>query len=135
MCEHGNTVEMELGGRTWSVDSCVAPLVQVLNRGGIPTVASCCGHGKIHGVISLQDGRELVVMSIKEREQHFRRSPHTIHGEPQETIDDLSRLQRRQAVQICEATEIISKLHGDDCVCAWCERTRREESFDALAGV
>lgn len=84
MCEHGKTVEMELGGRVWSVDACVAPLIQALNQGGIPTVASCCGHGRIHGVISLQDGRELVIMTVDERRIHFWQFPHTIHGEPRE---------------------------------------------------
>jgi len=29
------------------IDSCIAPLVQVLNDYGIETVASCCGHGKV----------------------------------------------------------------------------------------
>lgn len=81
MCEHGKTVEMELGGRIWGVDACIAPLVQALNQENIATIASCCGHGKIHGLISLQDGRELVIMSIKDRERHFERFPCTIHGE------------------------------------------------------
>lgn len=31
---------------TAKVDSCIAPLVQVLNDYGIQTVSSCCGHGK-----------------------------------------------------------------------------------------
>jgi hypothetical protein len=53
------------------IDYCIAPLIKVLNDGGISTVACCCGHGKNHGVISLQDGRELIIMSVKEREQHF----------------------------------------------------------------
>ena len=81
MCKHGKTVEMELGGRMWSIDACIAPLVQGLNQGGIKTVASCCGHGKIHGLVSLQDGRELVIMSIEERERHFEQFLYTIHGE------------------------------------------------------
>ena len=53
------------------IDYCIAPLVKALNQGNIPTVASCCGHGRISGVISLQDGRELVIMSIEEREKYF----------------------------------------------------------------
>ena len=81
MCKHGKTVEMELGGRIWSVDACIAPLVWALNQSGVTTVASCCGHGKIHGLVSLQDGRELVIMSVEERERHFEQFSHTIHGE------------------------------------------------------
>ena len=30
----------------WS-DPCIAPIVKALNAGGLPTVASCCGHGNI----------------------------------------------------------------------------------------
>ena len=88
MCEHGRTNEMMLGGRWWRIDVCIAPLVKALNQGGMVTVASCCGHGKMDGVISLQDGRELVIMSTKEREQHFEQFPHTIHGEIREEGPD-----------------------------------------------
>lgn len=81
MCEHGTDVLVRtLAGRV-KVDRCIAPTVQALNDAGVVTVASCCGHGKMHGVISLKDGRELVIMSIEEREQHFEQFPTTIHGE------------------------------------------------------
>lgn len=40
-------------------DPCIAPLVAALNEGGVPTIASCCGHGKWPGAIVLADGREL----------------------------------------------------------------------------
>lgn len=42
-------------------DPCLAPLVKALNDGGLPTVASCCGHGKRDGSVVLADGRELVI--------------------------------------------------------------------------
>ena len=29
------------------VDSCIAPLVQMLNDYGIKTISCCCGHGKV----------------------------------------------------------------------------------------
>ena len=29
------------------IDSCIAPLVQMLNDYGIKTIESCCGHGKL----------------------------------------------------------------------------------------
>jgi hypothetical protein len=44
----------------WS-DPCIAPIVKALNAGGLPTVASCCGHGNIPGIITLGDGRHLVI--------------------------------------------------------------------------
>ena len=88
MCEHGRTNEMRLGGRVWGIDACIAPLVKALNQGGMATMASCCGHGKMDGVISLQDGRELVIMSTKDRERHFEQFPHTIHGEIREKGQD-----------------------------------------------
>jgi hypothetical protein len=43
------------------IDSCIAPIVAALNAGGLPTVASCCGHGKRPGNVALTDGRELVI--------------------------------------------------------------------------
>ena len=43
------------------IDACIAPIVKALNYAGIVTVASCCGHGKRPGNISLADGRELIV--------------------------------------------------------------------------
>lgn len=39
----------------------IADLVSTLNAGGIPTVASCSGHGERHGNIALADGRELLI--------------------------------------------------------------------------
>lgn len=39
----------------------IADLVQALNAGGIPTVASCSGHGESPGNIALADGRELII--------------------------------------------------------------------------
>jgi hypothetical protein len=39
----------------------IADLVGALNRAGIQTVASCSGHGEKDGIISLRDGRELIV--------------------------------------------------------------------------
>lgn len=42
-------------------DPCLVPLVRALNDGGLPTVASCCGHGRIPGVVALADGRQLTI--------------------------------------------------------------------------
>ncbi len=53
MCKSGTNKDVSLlkdklfsGRREIPVDSCIAPLVQVLNDFGIETVACCCGHGK-----------------------------------------------------------------------------------------
>jgi hypothetical protein len=42
-------------------DPCIAPLVKALNDGGLPTVASCCGHGTTPGWIALRDDRTLLL--------------------------------------------------------------------------
>lgn len=39
----------------------IADIVHALNKEGIATVASCSGHGVRPGVVSLKDGRELLV--------------------------------------------------------------------------
>lgn len=59
MCKWGNIEHLEYEGKKFQVDSCIAPIVRALNDAGIETVASCCGHGKINGIISLKDGRQL----------------------------------------------------------------------------
>jgi hypothetical protein len=47
--------------REFPIDACIADIVEALQQGGIDMTASCCGHGKADGLISLADGRELVV--------------------------------------------------------------------------
>lgn len=42
-------------------DRAIADIVQALNAGGVPTVASCSGHGVRPGNVALADGRELIV--------------------------------------------------------------------------
>jgi hypothetical protein len=53
---------MEINGKPWNIDRCIAPIVKALNDGGVPTIASCCGHGNLPGLISLVDGRHLVIV-------------------------------------------------------------------------
>jgi len=63
-CDFGEfkcTVPMPLNGRLHGIDFCVADIVAALNAANIPTVASCCGHGKIEGNVVLEDGRELKI--------------------------------------------------------------------------
>ncbi|MEW8049266.1 MAG: hypothetical protein AB2809_02720 [Candidatus Thiodiazotropha sp.] len=73
MCEWGiEASQVKLAkprpdGRTHApVDPCIADIVQALNDAGLQTLASCCGHGKVNGRISLEDGRDLVLMSFDE---------------------------------------------------------------------
>ena len=52
-------VPMPLKGRTSHVDICIADIVSALNAANIKTSWSCCGHGKMIGVIGLEDGRHI----------------------------------------------------------------------------
>lgn len=73
MCKWGDTITMELTvpaglshiGKEYKkpvdIDKCIAPIVKALNDAGIITVASCCGHEKMNGIISLADGRQLEI--------------------------------------------------------------------------
>ena len=58
MCQ----VPMPIRGRIQGIDYCIADLVAALNAANIVTVGSCCGHGQMPGIISLEDGRELRVI-------------------------------------------------------------------------
>jgi hypothetical protein len=60
MCNE--VVQMPISGRVYDIDRCVSHIVAALNAGGVRTVASCCGPGKQHGNIALEDGRELLVV-------------------------------------------------------------------------
>jgi len=69
MCEHGieatqvRLLEPRRDGRTHApVDPCIASMVQALNDAGFLTTSSCCGHGHRPGIITLADGRELIIM-------------------------------------------------------------------------
>jgi hypothetical protein len=69
-CECGayrHVVCLPLAGTVRTIDACIHKFVAALNAGGVETVASCCGHGKRQGVITLEDGRELVIRPYDER--------------------------------------------------------------------
>lgn len=51
----------ENGTPTVWCDPEIVDLVDALNSGSLSTVASCSGHGTRPGIISLKDGRELIV--------------------------------------------------------------------------
>ncbi len=73
MCKEGQTRSVRVyiaerysrtGEARWDdkpIDLCIAKIVEVLNANGVPTVASCCGHGKRLGSIALEDDRELLI--------------------------------------------------------------------------
>lgn len=46
------------------IDACIADVITALNRGGLPTKTSCCGHGVQTGWIALADGRILKLAQI-----------------------------------------------------------------------
>ena len=48
-----------------SIDSCIASLVEALQKGCIDMRGSCCGHNKSFGEIYLQDGRMLIIVDEK----------------------------------------------------------------------
>lgn len=47
-------------------DPCLEPLVRALNEGGMPTVASCCGHEQRPGSVIMADGRWVFIASEAE---------------------------------------------------------------------
>ena len=54
---------LPLNGKVCCIDRCIHQIVAALNAGGISTVASCCGHGKMPGRIDLEDGRTLAIIA------------------------------------------------------------------------
>lgn len=73
MCKWGTTTDVEVTisadlshtGKEFvklaKIDSCIAQIVKALEQGGIRMRASCCGHGKGPGSITLEDGRVLLI--------------------------------------------------------------------------
>lgn len=55
-CGNPNCDQINVG-----IDACIKPVVDALNSAGLETVASCCGHGKAPTIISLKDGRQVVI--------------------------------------------------------------------------
>jgi len=58
---YDHQVCMPIMGRVCGIDYCISHIVAALNAGGVETVASCCGHGKMPSIISLDDGRQLAI--------------------------------------------------------------------------
>ena len=55
---------MPLNGRVQSIDWCIHRIVAALNAGGVRTIASCCGHGKVPGRIDLEGGKVLAIFPL-----------------------------------------------------------------------
>jgi hypothetical protein len=71
------------GTATVWCDPEISDLVDALNNGQLATVASCSGHGQRPGVISLLDGRELIIAKdYQEARMIERLIPIDINGEP-----------------------------------------------------
>jgi len=47
-------------------DAEIAPLVKALNKAGLETVASCCGHGYQPIRITLKDRREVIILTFNQ---------------------------------------------------------------------
>ena len=59
-----------------TIDACIAPIVQALNDTGLATRACCCGHGEHPGVISLMDGREVLIARTYEEAREAEEERH-----------------------------------------------------------
>ena len=64
------------------IDKCIQPIVKALNDCGMKTVASCCGHGKTNGRITLKDGREIFIIPDFDTATAIERYFPDIHGNP-----------------------------------------------------
>ena len=85
MCEWGNTTKVlvkvpadlshtgEERRAFKPIDSCIAPIVKALQKVGVDTRSSCCGHRKGEGHITLQDGRMILILDKKTTKAYFRR--------------------------------------------------------------
>jgi hypothetical protein len=56
MCERGQTAEVIVGGKSISVDSCLADVINNINESfQLETRGCCCGHGKYEPTIVVWD--------------------------------------------------------------------------------
>ena len=88
MCKWGTDARVVLpSGKTIAVDSCIADFVDRLNKAGIETVASCCGHGHLPASIILADDRFLVLTDRATWERIDAMFGVDIHGAPMPRTD------------------------------------------------
>jgi len=58
---YANQACLPINGKVRCIDWCIHQTVAALNAGGVNTAGSCCGHGVQDGLITLEDGRELII--------------------------------------------------------------------------
>lgn len=116
MCEWGTTTDLLVpipanlaaeGALTWKtkpVDSCIAPIVDALNKGGVFTASCCCGHGRQAPEIVLHDNRQLIIS-------------HSQHQQPCLT----DRRFRRPTWPDCPQCGHTTAMHRESGVCQLCE--------------
>lgn len=81
MCKWGADAHVVLpSGKTIAVDQCIADFVDRLNKAGIETVASCCGHGNLPTTIALTGDRWLILTDRETRERIEAMLGVDIHG-------------------------------------------------------
>lgn len=54
MCQNRSSKRMRIGSKLIRLDSCITNLIFYLNRRGLCTVGSCCGHGRYNMTISYE---------------------------------------------------------------------------------
>lgn len=64
---YSHCILITVGNKVAFCDYCVAPFVVALNAGGIRTLASCCGHGKIDMSIIVEKDYNEYEIIIKKR--------------------------------------------------------------------
>lgn len=69
------------------IDKCIQGLVKSLNENGMETIASCCGHGRTNGNITLKDGREIIIISNYDDSRAIEKFFPDIHGEKSKRSD------------------------------------------------
>lgn len=128
MCNHENreAAMVVLSEGVWC-DPCLASLVKALNDAGIPTIASCCGHGTHASSVALADGRWLLVVDDATfRAMDIRLSVHTKHEADFCDTCDVA-LHLHDGPDSCELAE--SRAHMHELVAKAERPSRREWSY------
>ena len=73
---------MPISGRPRAIDWCIHHIVAALNAGGVQTTSSCCGHGKMPGLIMLKDGRVLGIYDSMEDATKYGSLASKYHSHP-----------------------------------------------------
>jgi len=67
MCKWDSDIPVIIKGKEVKIDSCLAILIDEMNRAGIETLASCCGHFKTPGIIAIKNGGvDIILPQLKE---------------------------------------------------------------------